>query len=940
MPLLARLQAFALRRRRWLYALGALFVLYSVFGFFIAPGIVKTKLEAALSEATHRTASIAKVRVNPLVPSVTVDGLVIHARDGGPWVACERIYVNARVLPLLWRTISLKELSIIRPTVQITLGKDGKPDFADLFEGPSAPPTTDETPSKPWTFALGHFSLTEGRVPFVDRSTTPEFHSGLGPLSLSLDDFKTTPGANGDYAFEATTDAGERLAWSGTVGASPLASNGKLSLQHLDLAKYEPYLRQVMDMTIKGGKADLEARYRFAWGPDAKVARVEDARLSLTGLRVARPGVEGADLAFPALEASGVHADLLANQVEVGLLSAKDGAITVARAQDGSLNLAQLFGPPPGVKPKLKDPKATPLRFKLDAVALQNFRLDWNDDAAARPVRLAATALDFRMRDFSLNPKAPAQAELQTKLGDVGTLHLAGPVRLLAFDADLQGEGEGLELPPFDPYLAPALDLRLNKGKLAFKGRLKMTFEGAKRDGIAYSGSGSVDEFEAADGRDQERLLMWKRLQFGGLDFRSAPLTVKLQTLAWTAPEGRLVIASDGTTNAARALKLAETAPPSTPAAVITPTPPPAPGQAPMQLAIQLITIKDGRLSFIDRSLIPNAALLLDKLNGRYEKLSTDPSAVSTVDFSGLAGGLAPLSIKGRAMPFRTDQDTDVTVKIGGSDLADFDPYARKYLGRTITKGKLDVDARVAIQHRALDVAAKVKLDQFYLGDKVDSPDATHLPVKLALALLRDRKGVIAFDLPVQGSLDEPNIRYGRIVWSAVLNLLGKVAASPFTLLGKAFGGGEDLSFVAFAPGSDQLSPEARKKLQALTTSLNERPDLQMDVEGAADPAEDGAALRRAALDAKLKDKGLIELYFQAFPKDPKSKAPNPPGAEMEQRLLAAQPADLAALAQARAKAVLAALQEDQAPQSRVFQTNATRAEKEAHQAKVWFALR
>lgn len=124
--------------------------------------------------------------------------------------------------------------------------------------------------------------------------------------------------------------------------------------------KYEPYLRQALDMTLRGGRAEVEARYRFAWGPSEKVVRIEDARLSLTGLKVARPGVEAPELAFPTLEASGVHADLLANQVEVGLLSAKDGSVTVARAKDGSLNLAQLFGPPPGVKPKPKDPDASP----------------------------------------------------------------------------------------------------------------------------------------------------------------------------------------------------------------------------------------------------------------------------------------------------------------------------------------------------------------------------------------------------------------------------------------------------------------------------------------------------------------------------------------------------------------------------------------------------
>ncbi len=943
MPLLARLKAFALRRRRWLYAAGGLFVLYSGFGFFIAPGILKSKLEAALSEATHRKATLAKVRVNPLVPSVTLDGLDIRAKDGSAWVACERVYVNARVLPLLWHTISLKELAIVRPSVQIALDAQGRPEFMDLMESAPETPAAPGKPSKPWTFALGHFSLTEGRVPFVDHSTQPDFRTVVGPLSLSLDGFRTTPGSNGEYSFEAWTDAGERLAWSGTVGVSPLASNGRISLRNLDLVKYDPYLHQALDMALKGGRADLDARYRFAWGPASKVVAVDDGKLALTGLQVARPGGTAPDLAFPTLEASGVHADLLANRVEVGLLSAKDGSITVIRAKDGSLNLSQLFGLPPGVKPKPKDPAAKPLDFKLDEAALQNFKLDWADDSTARPVRLSLAAMDLKLQGFSLDPKHAAQAEVQSKVGGAGTLHLTGPVHLLGFSADLDAEGADLDLQPFDPYFDSALDLRVNKGRLGLKGRLKLAFEGGKRDGIAYSGDGSIDDFESADGRDHEVMLRWKRLQLAGLDTTTAPLALKLKTLAWTAPEGRLVVAPDGTTNVARALKLAEQTPASAPAAMVTPTPPPPPGAPPLKLAISLISMKDGRLSFIDRSLQPNAALLLDKLQGRYEKLSTDPSAVSTVDFTGLTGGLAPLSIKGRAMPFRTDQDTDVTVKIGGSDLSDFDPYVRKYVGRTVQKGKLGVDAHVAIQHRALDVLAKVKLDQFYLGDKVDSPDATHLPVKLALALLRDRKGVIDFELPVQGNLDDPDIKYGRIVWSAVLNLLGKVAASPFTLLGKAFGGGEDLSFVAFAPGADQVGPEAQKKLEALAKSLVERPDLQMDVEGAADPGVDGAATRRAALDAKLKTASLKELFFKAFPPDPKAKAPEPPPAEMEQRLLGAQAVDAAALdelAHRRAKAVLAALQQAQAPQDRVFETRGTREGGDAKQAKVWFAVK
>ncbi|HEU4952009.1 MAG TPA: DUF748 domain-containing protein [Holophagaceae bacterium] len=963
---LARLQAFAVRRRRWLYALGGLFVAYSLFGFLVAPRILKAKLEAGLGEALHRPVRLAKVRVNPLVPSVTLEGLDIRAKDGGPWIGCERIYVNARVLPLLWRTISLKELAIVRPSVQVALDAGGRPEFADLFEGPASPEQP-ETPSKPWTFAIGHFSLTEGRLPFVDHSTQPEFRSELGPLSLSLDGFRTTPGSSGAYSFEATTESGEKLAWSGRIGVSPLASDGTLILGNLDLAKYGPYLRQALDLDLRAGRGDLTAQYRFAWGPAAKVVAVDDARLGLSGLQVANPGSAEPALDLPALQASGIHADLLANRVEVGLLTATGGTATVIRAKDGSLNLARLFAAPPGVKPKPKDPSAKPLALTLDAAAVQGLHLVWQDAVPDRPVDLDLPTVDLKLHGFTLDPKAPAQMELQAAVGQGGTLRLQGPVRLLGVTADLQAEGRGLALAPFDPYLDGPLDLRINRGTLGLKGRLRLAFEGTKRDGLRYAGDAAVDGFEAADARDREVMLRWTRLQLAGLDTATAPLALKLKRLDWTAPEGRVVIAADGTTNVARALKLSPEAPPSPAAAAVTPTPPPAPGAPPLPLAIGLITLKGGRLSFIDRSLSPTAALLLDQLQGRYEKLSTDPAAVSTVDLKGLAGGLAPLTIQGRAMPFRTDQDTDVTVKIDGSDLADFDPYVRKYIGRTVQKGKLHLDAHVAIQHRGLDVLAKAKLDQFYLGDKVDSPDATHLPVKLALALLRDRQGVIDLEVPVQGSLDDPDIKYGKLVWKAIFNLVGKVAASPFTLLGNLFGGGADLSFLAFEPGTSQLSPQAHAKLQGLAKALAERPDLQLEVEGAADPAADGAALRRASLDrliqatawARLKRKtgeaaaftpdadqraaAVKALFLAAHPPDPKAKAPEPPLPEMEQRLLADQPVDAAALdalAQARAKAALAALQQLQAPQDRVFETRNTREGADTHQARVWFAVK
>jgi hypothetical protein len=615
--------------------------------------------------------------------------------------------------------------------------------------------------------------------------------------------------------------------------------------------------------------------------------------------------------------------------------------VRLQKGRESGLNVARLFEPP---RPRVKQPDEKPFQLLIRDLALKGFRLGWEDLGQARPVKVEATDLNLHWQDFSLDPSAATKAELDLKLG-AGALKAEGTLALFRNTGDLQLKADGLELAPWDPYLDAALDLRVASGKLGLAGRVRYAFEGRKADGLTYQGAASVQGLEVRDVAQNEPFLRWKQLRITGANLRSAPLAVAIQAVDWTSPEGRLVVQPDGSTNVAKALRL-DTGDKPVPvtAAVLPATPASAP-----DITITKLTIAGGRLGFIDRSVQPNAALVLSDLEGSYLGLSSRPEASSKVDFKGRAGGLAPITITGHAMPLRNDLDTDVLLKIQGADLTDFTPYTGKYLGYTVQKGKLSVDAHLRIDHRNLKSENAVKLDQFYLGEKVDSPDATGLPVKLGLAILRDRKGVIAFDLPVEGSLDDPNVKYGKLVWKAIFGLLGKIATAPFALIGSLFGGDAgDLSSLAFAPGGSTLDAAATAKLQSLAKALQERPELRLEAEGAADANLDGAVLRKAALEGLLRrtrraglklaeaaavpaterERWLKAAYEATFPapkeaKDTKAPPP-PPTAEMEQRLLSSQkvdPADLVQLADARTKGVLAWLLDTaRADPQRVFQ--------------------
>jgi hypothetical protein len=187
-------------------------------------------------------------------------------------------------------------------------------------------------------------------------------------------------------------------------------------------------------------------------------------------------------------------------------------------------------------------------------------------------------------------------------------------------------------------------------------------------------------------------------------------------------------------------------------------------------------------------------------------------------------------------------------------DLTPASPYVVKYAGFQLAEGKLNLDLNYQVVGRELRSKNVITLDQFTFGEKVPGPDATHLPVRLAVAILKDRDGKIILDVPIEGSLDDPRFRIGKVVLRVIVNILEKVATSPFSLLGAAFGGGgEELSYQDFAPGSTELSAEDRQKLDRLSKALFERPGLQLEISGSVAPDADREGLQRAALDHEIR---------------------------------------------------------------------------------------
>jgi hypothetical protein len=540
------------------------------------------------------------------------------------------------------------------------------------------------------------------------------------------------------------------------------------------------------------------------------------------------------------------------------------------------------------------------------------------------------------------NVRYPLEGSIDTRLSfrwrDQGTVALAGAVQARPLEAQLKLEVKDFELSPFDAYTAERMEGTLQKGRLTSTLALGL-FDGGARQTV--QGEVRLAGFSLLDPEDRP-LLALKELALLGLDFRSAPVPVlELKAIKLGGLTTHLELASDGALNfgrlAKKGLAQAPLAKPSAPE-------PKGPG---FTAKVASVELEDLNVDWLDRTTQPAFASSLSRLGGRVGNVTWPSSSKLQLALAARVDQ-APWKLNGSVRPNGKDSVADLTFTLDGYDLPHATPYAVKYVAQPIAKGKLALALHYKVAAHALEAENQLRVEQLEFADAVDNPgpDATRLPLGLATAILSDSEGRIELELPITGSLDDPEFGYGRIILKTLKNVLTKVATAPFSFFAKLLGGAdpEALRQVAFAPGTAQPLAGEADKVQTLAKVLTQRPKLKLELNAGADPVTDREALARQALQRALAkaagltgrsqaaDGGLAvalepEAYQRAVRAAWSTRAGPDAGVApsfevMEGALLAAQPVDdgaLEGLRRGRAQWLQAALAEQGVEVARIF---------------------
>lgn len=761
----------------------------------------------------------------------------------------------------------------------------------------------------PWQFRLGRLSLRNSTVDWLDASL-PGGKAAWMAKNLQLDasaialpfaqplQFQASAelsggGADGDAA---------RLAVQGQ--ATDVLAQAAVSIRGLSLGMAAPYLASVLKPSLIGM---LDADVGLAKNGDAMAAKL--ATLSLDKLAL---GCAGGDkcqtlrragmvdvaqtslLELGRLEMSDTLVSLSQRQLTLGPVTLKQPRVLVARAATGGWMFEDWLAEAPAALPQSRPAVAQatehkPWTLKLAAVDVEGASLAFRDATAVRPVALNLSGLQAQVKNVALadGRLAPAMVRVDTRVAagraEPGRLSYEGSLAM-APHLTVQGKLRAQHVPlhAFEPYVAPALNVDILRADGSFTGDMRYVQETAGPM-VSVAGDVSLDEVRvraaADDAKDDqeeggsrvaapgEELLRWKSLGLRGVavDLKPGkPLVLDVKETALSDFFARIIVQENGRLNLQdirkapapeQAVAAATQAPAATgtqaagSSAAVHPADPMAP-----EIRFGPVALTNGAVRFTDHFIKPNYSADLSELNGRLSAFSSVVAAAGTepqmaeLELRGRAQGTASLEVTGRLNPLVTPLALDIQGRMRDLELPPLSPYSIKYAGHGIERGKLSMDVSYKVQPDGqLTAANKLVLNQLAFGDPVEGAPAS-LPVRLAVALLADRNGVIDVELPVSGSLNDPEFRLGAVILKVIGNLIMKAITAPFSLLAGALGGADEQGAIPFAAGSAVLDERARQQLDKIAEELNNRPALKVTVVGWAQPEAEQEAWKRLRL--------------------------------------------------------------------------------------------
>jgi len=848
--------------------------------------------QATVSYSRAESGSSLKVAGEAAINSFEVVDL-----HGSRLINLPRVEISVESIEPLAGKLHLSKVSIRSPEIDLLRNEDGKLNVQMLVAGSETakpdPPASTKGP--PFLVEVDDVEITDGRVGFNDHAAASNFQTSLQAIDLRISQFKNRPGSRTAIKLGARTEDNETLGIEGSLALDPFHYEGQVAVSGIALGKYAPYYQQQVLFDVIDGKLDLKTLLHIDSGAKDLDLKLSDLMASITSLKLKKRGDTANFLEIPSLKVKESALNLVRKEITVGELLSEKGKISSGREKSGQLYTQTLVPTAPDlgtgkyVAEGVAKAEQDQWKIMLRKAFLKDYAVSFEDRKVSEPVALLIDHISLEGENLSVEKESKSKIALSCRVNEGGAVRMEGDFNISPVFADLKLNLKDIEITPVQQYLPEDIKVKLMGGKLSATGNLLLNTTKEDSLNASYTGDVVLSDFSSMDTIRQEGLCSWKNLSAKVVDAGNNPARVSIKVIGISDFFTRVAISPEGQINllqilgsgaepepglggdSEKGLRVEKKAASKPEAAALTKAAAPREkpqaavpakkGNQPATIKIDQISLQGGEIAFSDNHIKPNFHAELLDIGGTIAGLSSEKDRFADVNLRGKLYRSSPLEITGKISPFADNLFVDLSVKFKNIDLTRWSPYAQKYVGYTVEKGNLHLELKYLITRKKLDSQNNIVFDRLTLGEKVDSPDATTLPVKFAISLLQDRNGEIQLGIPVSGDLDDPKFSLGSIIMNAVKNLVMKAVTAPFTLLGALLpqGAGE-INHVDMDFTTGKITDAGLKKLDALAKILHDRPNLELDIQGCLETEKGKEILTQDLFAKKLKTQKLKEM--------------------------------------------------------------------------------
>ncbi|MDD5320904.1 MAG: DUF748 domain-containing protein [Methylococcales bacterium] len=729
---------------------------------------------------------------------------------------------------------------------------------------------TVEPKKAPWKIKVNSVALTNFGLNFEDQSVQNPVAMELKPINFKLSNYTNETGASVPFQLNAGVNKTGSIKLAGETVIQPFSAKAAIDVKNIALEKFQAYLARFASLEIVDGKLAIDGNAVVATPKKDQLDVTFKGNTGIVDLLIRDPRLKEKDKGkvlakIPVFTVQGIDFNLGSQKLELSTVSANNAEFDAWLNPEGVINYQTLL-PATKVGGNIAnepvatsvEPKEAPWNIKANNIVFSNFGLNFEDQALKKPVVMNLKPINFKLTNYSNKKGAKLPVQLSVGMNKTGLIALKGDTVIEPIAAELDLDVKNIGLEQFQPYFDKFVRLDVLDGALHIDGKVSVERQAQDKLDVKFKGNTGIASLLTRDQTLHKDLVKWEILSFKDVAIDLLANRYTASALVIDKPYARVTIRKDKTVNF-KDIVISDKSKPETRA---KPAQNKATNLNKPYFKLGKIQIKNGSSDFSDLSLILPFAAQIESLDGGASDISSDKNSIMTVGLWGNAYDLAPVDIKGKISPYLGDYN--VEINFNGLPMPLISPYMVQFAGYTVEKGKITLGLKYNVENKKLTASNSIFIDQLELGEKVENPKAVSLPLKLAVALLKDSSGKIKLNVPITGSLDDPKFSIGAIVTDALVNVLGKVVTSPFNALGSLIGSKKDLSTIEFTAGNSYLRKQQHEKLDALSKALKERPELNIDIKGAAFQEQDWPVIREDALYEQLKKRRAAEINKEA----------------------------------------------------------------------------